>query len=519
MSAEAIAWSNYETAAGIAAADWYAAEATAHAAYAAAASAADATWTAAEAIASTAYDTAATAALTAWQSAESTAWSAYSSAADSALTAWTTAEATASATYDSAASTATTAWNSAESSAWTTYETAASAALTAWTASESTAWTSYESDVAAAVTAWESVATAAQADYAAAATAAESAWNVAEAAAWSTYTADTAAADSAWESTNATASAAYEFDAGDVSGDQLFCRCDPIARQAAVASETHVAFGVSDNGTLVGIDGQFAQSFFDHPRLGLSAAADDFQLCHLPRLSAIRVMRAVVNSIEVRAVLPEFLLQSHMNFIEVGLATLTACDDRLIGHDHGKYAGSIQTTDGRTDSWQQFNLLGPVEISDVAVDRPVSVEKERRFECKAARDSLVLRHQILPINLPHSASFAVVHGLPHAMTLDDLTLPAPTPHIPGQFSSGRVFYQFVPEGGDGLAVVPLEVEGLAAVGDGAGEDRFPGAVVIARVVLARRTVAPVRGERDEIEHGGCKVTEFLALLPGDVTGH
>ena len=63
----------------------------------------------------------------------------------------------------------------------------------------------------------------------------------------------------------------------------------------------------------------------------------------------------------------------------------------------------------------------------------------------------------------------------------------------------------MPQRGNGLAVVTWEVERLATIGDGTSEDRFPGAVVIERIVLARRAVSPVRGERDEIEHGSREV--------------
>lgn len=92
----------------------------------------------------------------------------------------------------------------------------------------------------------------------------------------------------------------------------------------AVEGEAHVALGVTDDGALIRIDGQVAQRRFDHPRFRFAAAAVDLQFCHLTRLSAIRVMRAVIDGIEIRTVLSEFLLQPRVNLFESGRSALTA---------------------------------------------------------------------------------------------------------------------------------------------------------------------------------------------------
>ena len=68
-------------------------------------------------------------------------------------------------------------------------------------------------------------------------------------------------------------------------------------------------------------------------------------------------MRAVVDGVEVRSVLSEFLLHPLVNLFEMGRATLSACNNCLIGHDDGKDTCLIQTADRRTDSRQQFDLL------------------------------------------------------------------------------------------------------------------------------------------------------------------
>ncbi len=77
----------------------------------------------------------------------------------------------------------------------------------------------------------------------------------------------------------------------------------------------------------------------------------------------------------------------------------------------------------------------------------------------------------------------------------------------------------VPQVPDGYAVVGVDEVELPAVGGGTGEDRFPGAVVVERVIFARRAVAPVCWQRDHVEDGRGEVAEFFPLLMGDVEGH
>src|SRR5947207_2372441 len=68
------------------------------------------------------------------------------------------------------------------------------------------------------------------------------------------------------------------------------------------------------------------------------------------------------------------------------------------------------------------------------------------------------------------------------------------------------------------AVVTADVEALAAVGDGAGEDRLPRTVVVARVAL-RRFAARVALNRDQVEDGGREAADVPPLLTRDVAGH
>src|SRR6185295_11416855 len=68
------------------------------------------------------------------------------------------------------------------------------------------------------------------------------------------------------------------------------------------------------------------------------------------------------------------------------------------------------------------------------------------------------------------------------------------------------------------AVVAADVEALAAVGDGAGEDRLPRSVVIARVAL-RGLGASVAVDRDQVEDRGREAANVTALLVCDIAGH
>ena len=60
----------------------------------------------------------------------------------------------------------------------------------------------------------------------------------------------------------------------------------------------------------------------------------------------------------------------------------------------------------------------------------------------------------------------------------------------------------VPQGGDGLAEVALDVVAVAAVGHGAHQDGLPRPVVVQRVFLGRGALPPVLGQGDEVEDGG-----------------
>ena len=68
-------------------------------------------------------------------------------------------------------------------------------------------------------------------------------------------------------------------------------------------------------------------------------------------------------------------------------------------------------------------------------------------------------------------------------------------------------------------MIAAEVVADAAVGDGADEDRFPGAVVVAGVTLGRRAISIVLWQRNEVKDGGGEVANFSAVLPSHIAGH
>src|SRR5438067_1876690 len=69
----------------------------------------------------------------------------------------------------------------------------------------------------------------------------------------------------------------------------------------------------------------------------------------------------------------------------------------------------------------------------------------------------------------------------------------------------------VVERGNRHAVVAGHVEALAAVGDGADQDGFPGTVVIARIA-ARRLAMVVVVQGNQVEDAGGEATDFAAVL-------
>ena len=77
----------------------------------------------------------------------------------------------------------------------------------------------------------------------------------------------------------------------------------------------------------------------------------------------------------------------------------------------------------------------------------------------------------------------------------------------------------MPQRWDGLPVVAAEVVAGAAIGDGADQDGFPGAVVVAGVAFGGRAISIVLWQRNEVKDGGGEVADFSALLPSDITSH
>src|SRR6516164_1567936 len=72
--------------------------------------------------------------------------------------------------------------------------------------------------------------------------------------------------------------------------------------------------------------------------------------------------------------------------------------------------------------------------------------------------------------------------------------------------------------GESCAVVALNVITFAAVGHGADQNGFPGAVVVTRVGLGRLFV-DIPFQRHKVEHAGGEMTDDAALLEGDISGH
>ena len=77
----------------------------------------------------------------------------------------------------------------------------------------------------------------------------------------------------------------------------------------------------------------------------------------------------------------------------------------------------------------------------------------------------------------------------------------------------------MPQRWDGLPVIAAEVVAGAAIGDGADEDGFPGAVVVAGVAFGGRAISIVLWQRNEVKDGGREVADFSDVLSSDVAGH
>src|SRR5215471_8883489 len=68
------------------------------------------------------------------------------------------------------------------------------------------------------------------------------------------------------------------------------------------------------------------------------------------------------------------------------------------------------------------------------------------------------------------------------------------------------------------AMVALDVETLAAVGDGANEDRFPRPIVVARIAFWS-LLPRVAFQWHEIEYSRREMLDDPPLLVGEIAGH
>ena len=138
---------------------------------------------------------------------------------------------------------------------------------------------------------------------------------------------------------------------------------------------------VADHPRLLRIDAEIAHRIVDHAGQRLAAAAIDAELLH----RATRMVLAVIQRIEIGAAglqPPPHLVVADLD--EAGIDQAMR-DARLIGDDDQRVAGALQQPQRIGRPRKQLEILEPMQITDVDVERAVTIEKDWLVSCSSPK--------------------------------------------------------------------------------------------------------------------------------------
>ena len=163
------------------------------------------------------------------------------------------------------------------------------------------------------------------------------------------------------------------------------------APDARVARAGHIALRVADEIGARLVDGEFLAGAVDEAGARLAAGAGLRVLRH----AAVRVMRAVVEGVEVGAAALQFDVHPVVDAYDVALRIVAARDAALVRDEDREVAAVVDVFDGLLRAGDPLEVLRPVQVVDVDVERAVAVEKDGfrtatpacicRRRCTAAR--------------------------------------------------------------------------------------------------------------------------------------
>lgn len=143
------------------------------------------------------------------------------------------------------------------------------------------------------------------------------------------------------------------------------------AADAGVFCAEHIGLGVADEAGFLLVYSIRLAGFVDKARGGFPAGAGLAVL----RESGLGVVGAVIEGVEVGADFLQFSVHPVVEAAHGALGEVAARDAALVGDDDGEVSGVVDVPDGLFGIWRPDEVLGPVEVVDVDVQRPVAVKE------------------------------------------------------------------------------------------------------------------------------------------------
>ncbi len=136
-----------------------------------------------------------------------------------------------------------------------------------------------------------------------------------------------------------------------------------------------VAFFVADQETPLAIDRPFAHRLFQQTGRGFAASA----YRRIAGDAALRVMRAIIKGIDMRAAFGQRFLHMGVQALNVGLLVKATGDAGLIGDHNRQMSRLIEHTHGLGRTGNPFELFRPADIAVVDIEHAVTIEKGDRI--------------------------------------------------------------------------------------------------------------------------------------------
>lgn len=144
------------------------------------------------------------------------------------------------------------------------------------------------------------------------------------------------------------------------------------AFEAGVLGAEHVAVAVADEVGLRTVDVEAGAGGVDEAGGGLAAVA----VLGVGGHCALRVVRAVVEGVEVGTDFLELAVHPVVDVLDVALGVVSAGDAGLVRHEDGEVAAVVDVADGLFGAGDPDEVFGTVKVVDVDVEGAVAVKED-----------------------------------------------------------------------------------------------------------------------------------------------